>query len=303
MKLVVVVALILISMSILTAHAARAADVKAWLLPKKIGAAPDKNQRVTIHVADGDWGAAQPRDIEALLYAVAEELLAHFPQRQIAPILVSPSQDGPVVLYKKGPANEYLVRLAAKDQRWPEYVYEFSHELLHILVNYEYLAPPRRAPHQWFDEALCETASLHTLKRLAEHWEQFAPDSKEAQYAASLRQYVEIVISEPHRRLPDNMPLAQWFRQNESQLSGNAYLREKNELVANQFLPLFEQSTDWQALAFLNGPEAETDFQHHLVHWYRRAPAPQREFVRHVLKLFEFENGEAVTRASVLPGQ
>lgn len=278
--------LVSIAMSVLTAHAARAADVRSW----PTGAALDQNRRITIRVADDGWGTVQATEIQVLLYMVAEELLRHFPDPDIGPILVSPSQDGPVVLYKKGPSNEYLVRLAAKERRWAEYVYEFSHELLHILVNYEYHAPPRLASHQWLEEALCETVSLHTLKSLAGRWERLGTDSAWGQYAATLNEYADIVTSEPHRRLPENMSLAAWFRQNAMRLHGNAYLREKNELVANQLLPLFERCPDWQGLAYLNGPEAHADFESHLVHWYRRTPAPHREFVRHVLELFEFRS-------------
>lgn len=298
MKLLVLIASI--AMSILTVCAAHAGDMKSTALPKKIGASPDKNRRVSIHVNDGNWGSAQPSEIEALLYTVAEELLQHFPERQLAPIVVSPTQTGPVVLYRKGPGNEYLVRLAAKDQRWPEYVYEFSHELMHILVNYEYHAPPHSSRHQWFEEALCETASLHTLKRLAARWGRNASDLEAIQFAATLRRYADIVTNEPHRRLPHDVPLANWFAQNELQLRGNAYLREKNELVANLFLPRFEQESDWQALAYLNGPEQDSDFRHHLFDWYRRTPAPQQEFVRQALVLFAFDIDEGLLPKAAL---
>lgn len=289
MKRVVVYGLI--ALSILGAQGARAADLRLDSQQKKTGKSSEKNRRLAIHVAPGEWGGAQPEEIETLLYAVADRLLVHFPERQLSPIVVSPTSQGPIVLYQKGPENEYQVHLAAKGRRWAEFVYEFSHELFHILANYENHAPPRMAPHLWFEETLCEAVSLYTLRQLSASWEQAPPRAEWASYAPTLSRYTGRVLGEPHRQLPAGMSLEQWFRENGPELLGNPYLRGKNELVANLFLPILEHNQDWQAVGFLNrdAPQQQSGFYDYLASWHSRTPPEHQEFTRLALRMFHFD--------------
>jgi hypothetical protein len=50
-------------------------------------------------------------------------------------------------------------------------IYQFAHEFAHILSNYERHADSKVArQHEWFEEALCEVASLYALKRVGMQW-------------------------------------------------------------------------------------------------------------------------------------
>ena len=132
------------------------------------------------------------------------------------------------------------------------------------------------------------------MKRLSVTWEQSPPRAEWAPYAASLNWYTESVLSEPHRRLPGNTSLAQWFRENGPFLLDNPYLRDKNELVANLFLPLLEQNPDWRAAGFLNldVPQGETSFYDYLASWFRKTPIEHQEFIRHAMRMFQFHAPE-----------
>lgn len=289
MRKVAVLTSIVLSLSGM--HGARAAEVKDSALYKRSSAKSQSKRAVHIRVLDGDWGNARPDEIEVLLNAVAEELLAHFPGRELNPIVVSPSRSGPVVLYQKGPGNEYQVLLAARGNQWAEYVYEFSHELFHILANYEHHAPPRQARHQWFEEMLGESVSLYTLKRFSRMWEHSPPRDEWRGYAPDMRRFTHRALSEPHRTLPKNISFQTWFRENGPVLVKKPYLREKNELVATFFLPLLEQDPDWRALAYLNleAPQGESSFYEHLASWYHATPEQHRHFVRHAMRVFHFD--------------
>ncbi|MEO8407039.1 MAG: hypothetical protein ABI476_01240 [Oxalobacteraceae bacterium] len=281
-----------IALSMLSAHSVRAADLRIGP-QKKAGTSTgaETSHRLVIRVEEGGWGGAKPEEIETLLYAVADTLLTHFPQRKLNPIVVSSTRQGPIVLYQKGPENEYQVYLSAKDKRWAEYVYEFSHELFHILANYENHAPPKAAPNLWFEETLCEAVSLYTLRQMSLHWEQFPPRPEWASYASTLREYTGRVQNEPHRRLPANTSLEQWFRENGPLLLENPYLRGKNELVANLFLPILEHNQDWQAVAFLN-PEVrqgKMGFYDYLASWHSRTPPEHQQFTRLAMRMFHFD--------------
>lgn len=291
-----------IMLSILIAQGVRAADLKTDPQHRKTGNSQslENSRQITIRVADGDWGDAKPEEIETLLYAVADKLLRHFPQRQLNPIVVSPTDRGPIVLFQKGPENEYQVHLAAKGKKcWDEFIYEFSHELFHILANYENHAPPKITSHLWFEETLCEAVSLYTLKQLAATWQQSPPRAEWAAYAPALKRFTGRVQNDPRRQLPPNTSLAQWFQENGPLLLENPYLRGKNELVANLFLPILEHTQDWQAVGFLN-PDApqkqETNigFYAYLADWHNRTPPEHQEFTRLAMRMFHFDAPELV---------
>ncbi|MEO8170380.1 MAG: hypothetical protein ABI575_05895 [Oxalobacteraceae bacterium] len=284
-----------IALSMLSTEGVRAADLRGDL-QKKAGTSKsaETSRRLVIRVEDGGWDGARPEEIETLLYAVADILLTHFPQRKLNPIVVSSTRQGPIVLYQKGPQNEYQVHLAAKGTRWAEYVYEFSHELFHILAHYENHAPPGLASNLWFEETLCEAVSLYTLRQLSLSWERFPPRPEWASYASTLHDFTGRVQNEPHRQLPANTSLAQWFRENGPLLLENPYLRGKNELVANLFLPILEHNQDWQAVGFLNSdvPQGEMGFYDYLASWHGRTPPEHQEFTRLAMRMFHFDAPE-----------
>jgi hypothetical protein len=300
MKRVAVLTSVVLSLCM---HTPRAAEHKPGPQSRKSSEREDTMSVINLRVADGDWGNARPSDIEAVLNAVAKELLTHFPLRQLDPVVVSPSTGDPVVLYQRGPNNEFQVHLAAKGERWAEYVYEFSHELFHILANYQYHEPSRQARNQWFEEMLCETASLYTLKQFSLKWEQSPPRSEWKSYAPTLQRFTARALNEPHRQLKANTSFVDWFQKNGPNLARNPYLREKNELVAHFFLPLLEQNPDWQAIAYLNRENSGIDasFYQYLASWYLNTPQGHRRLVSDALKVFHF--GEPAVNSYVARGE
>lgn len=249
---------------------------------------------LVIRVEGGGWGNARREAIETVLYAVADEILVRLPKKLSVPIVVSHTDGNPMALYERGPNGEYEVLLHAKDEQWHLYVYEFAHELCHILANYEENigADPNRY-NQWFEEALCETASLFTLRSLAATWEKSPPGPEWSPHAAKLKRFFDLLINEGHRRLPPDSPLALWLKENGDELKNNPYLRQKNEVVANLLLPLFAaRPENWDALAYLNlNPvSARRNLRDYLRHWYEHAPAEHKLFIARVLALLRVED-------------
>ncbi|MBK9784749.1 MAG: hypothetical protein IPP59_11525 [Betaproteobacteria bacterium] len=154
--------------------------------------------------------------------------------------------------------------------------YGFAHELCHILSNYEeHVGEDTTKYNQWFEETLCETASLFALKSLADTWENSPPDPTWATQAKSLRRFFEHLIAEGHRQLPAHAPLSSWLQDNKDVLRQNPYLRDKNEVVANLLLPLFQNDPqNWDALTYLNldPADARSSLEDYLRHWYQNAP-------------------------------
>jgi hypothetical protein len=277
--------------SLLNLHGTHAADTKPRQAYKKNSSQAEPKSEVSIRVAESGWGNVPAWQVELVLNAVAAELMTHFPGKTLDPVLVSPSQHGPVVLYQKGPRHEYQILLAAKDQRWAEYIYEFSHELFHVLAGYENHALPHSARHQWFEEMLCETVSLHMLKRFSLTWQDSPPLPEWRSYVPTMQAFTRRALSEPHRQLPANLTFEQWFRANGAVLASKPYLREKNELVATIFLPYLTSNPDWRAIAYLNVDQSgrASSFYDYLTNWYRATPAAHQRFVSGAIQLFRFK--------------
>ena len=253
---------------------------------------PTVNSRkmgLDIKVKGDGWGSARPEAIENVLYSVADELMSRLPNKLNKPIVVTHTKSNPVALYDRGPNGEYLVHLHASGQSWHLYVYEFAHELCHILSNYEeHVGAETKKYNQWFEETLCETASLYTLKSLADTWEKTPPSPELSARSKNLRRFFEHLVGEGHRQLPSYAPLASWLEEHKDDLRQNPYLREKNEVVANLLLPLFQSNPqNWDALTYLNldPADARSSLEDYLRHWYQNAPLEHKHFVASVLSL------------------
>jgi len=248
---------------------------------------------------DGDgWGDVSSEAIQTVLYSVAAVLMPQVPTRLVTPIVVSHTDSNPIALYERGQNGEILVRLHASGARWHLYVYEFAHELCHIMSNYQQNVAAGTSKHnQWLEETLCETASLFALKQLASNWSALAPANAWSPRAAKLQRFFALLIGERHRQLPPDLPFAAWLRENEEQLRHDPYLREKNDLMANLLLPLFEQHPgQWDALCYLNldPTDASSSLERYLLHWYKNAPAEHRPFVADILGLLRAQDAAVV---------
>lgn len=263
--------------------------------------------RVAIHVQEGDWGTARPQDIEAVLGSVASELLRFFPYKQLSPILVAHDVTGPRVLFEKSAQGEYLVYLSVKDTRWDQFTYQFSHELCHILSNHAHrdiAAQGVARVNQWFEEAVCETVSLLSLGWVASSWEQSPPYPNWREYASAFQKYSARLLSREHRRLAPGLTLADWFRENQADLRGNPYLRDKNELVASALLEVFRRNPEHLgAVGYLNEDLAATSasFPEYLASWYRCCPVAHQGVVLQAMALFGIPNGIAPAALAAAP--
>jgi hypothetical protein len=280
MRLPLIVASIICSL--VYTGTANAAPLKKPVSSRKLG--------LTIKVEGDGWGNARKETIESVLYSVADELLTQLPKKLTVPIVVTHTDSNPIALFEQGPNGEYRVQLHASGENWHLYTYEFAHELCHILSNYEANRTPGNSKYnQWFEETLCETASLFTLKNLAVTWENQSPAPQWARQPEKLRRFFDLLISEGHRQLPPHSPLTTWLDNNEERLRHDPYLRQKNEVVANLLLPLFDRDPEnWATLSYLNldPSDARSSLREYLHHWYQNAPAAHKAFIADVLGLF-----------------
>lgn len=253
-----------------------------------------------IRIAPGGWGSTQVEDLQEVLDAVAAVFGSRFPGRPLGAIRVVPGA-APLVLFERDAAGAYVVELSARNARWFQFVYQFAHELCHIYSNFDNKDQgPEGRGNQWFEETVCETAALYTLRTLAESWSNRPPDDRWRPHAAALRNYADYFLNEPHRRLPSTHAFPAWFRENQTALFSNPYVRSKNEVVANLLLPLFEHDPrSWGAIGYLNyeRTHARKGFADFLHAWHDACPEEYRPVVSEIMALFE----SAPTQTAAVP--
>ena len=242
----------------------------------------------SIRVQAGDWGAAGVDDIGAVLGSVAEVLLPDFPKYASVHIEVRPSRAGPRVLEEKTAEGAYQVELDVRDARWDQFAYQFSHELCHIVSNYDHRALGSAAvrPHQWLEETLCEVVSIVTLERLASRWQGASPYPGWASYAPAFTRYAQRLLGAEHRNLPAHTSLIAWYRENRHSLESNPYLRTQNELAASALLDLFQTPGGLRAIGYLNlESPAREDLASYLAAWRECCPESHQPQVERLISL------------------
>ena len=127
-----------------------------------------------------------------------------------------PSRPTPITLFKRGPNGEIRVKLNVEGRRWAQFSFQFAHEMGHIVCGFEEYPNP----NAWFEETLCEVASLFVLGRMAESWKDRPPYPHWKDYAAALRKYREERME--GSALPKGTSLADWFREREASLRKDA---------------------------------------------------------------------------------
>jgi len=246
-------------------------------------AVADPPRTPRLRLADDDeWEDARPSNVLAVLESAGRELLRHVPAADVPTIVVA-ARGGPIVLFDRSPEGDFQVRLNTGGHRWAQYGFQFGHEMCHVLCR----SDSRHRTHLWFEEALCETASLFVLRRMAETWDREPPYPNWRDYAPRLDDYATRRLAESPR--PTEMSLAAWYARHRDELRERPTDRANGLAIAAALLPLFEAEPDrWAAIHWLNAgdPPQPASFREHLAAWRRRVPAEHREAVEAIAEEF-----------------
>lgn len=238
---------------------------------------------LNIVVTKGVWKGAGVNDVQAILSSAGRDLWKFSSDDKLEPIIVTNGDEGPIVLYQRGPNGEYRVRLDTGKQYWSQYAYQFAHELCHIMCHYK----EGDTSNHWFEESLCECASIFTLREMSRTWEKNPPFVNWKDYRKSLASYALDRI-EKHR-LPKGRTLAAWHREHAEYLKTHATDRARNSTVATELLKIFEEKpARWGAVAFINKARTNepVSFSTYLNNWREHCPGEYKETVDRVRGLF-----------------
>ena len=195
----------------------------------------------TITIKGNNWGAGRHTDIKAVLESAAGEITKHLREGANAAIEVRHWSQGPMIVRRRGARANHIVLLSAKDRYWAKYSYQFAHEFCHLVANYEQRF---EKPNQWFEESLCEAASLFTLRRMGVTWRESPPYKNWRSFAKHLTAYAESEAKKVEPQVPDDEAWEVWLRTHEANGRKYPYDRIGNRIVALRMLPLFDEQPE-----------------------------------------------------------
>jgi hypothetical protein len=243
----------------------------------------------------GDGFNASEADIKAVLLSAANEIWQHCPNTrwETPGFFVFHATDCPINVFDHREDGRIAIGVTSTGTYWSQYAYQFSHEFCHAIAGHsnDWRKPwikDKKANH-WLEESICETASLFALKGMGKTWLTTPPYPNWKDYAKALTQYAadRLVAA----ALPQDQPFREWFRDNEPAMRENSTLREKNNVVARQLLPLFEaEPSGWESLSFFNltpNRKADKTLQEHFKDWLAVSPKAHHGFIRKLGACFD----------------
>ncbi|MES2706722.1 MAG: hypothetical protein V4726_08995 [Verrucomicrobiota bacterium] len=237
-----------------------------------------------LRVGTDGWGRASTAEVESVLRSAAAMLWPFFPNRRIEPFVVLRGHEGPIVHYQRNVIGEIVMKLDTQDLYWCQYAYQFAHEFCHILSGFN----DDWKGNNWFEETMCETASLFVLRRLAREWEEHPPYPVWKSYAPQFRQYAEDVMDS--RSQVGAGHLGDFFRKHRKELESTPRDRALNGAMAVVLLGVVEGSpSSWEAVSWLNSSPSlpgET-FPAYLQKWHAAVPPRHHAFVEEIMRRFD----------------
>ena len=224
--------------------------------------------------------ADRARGIRTTLESVFDVFMSLFDSQPDAPVNVAwwSRPNPPQVWFDCRP---YEIRINALGNGWSQYAYQFAHELCHVIINFDRV---KKHKHKWFEESLCEMASLFVLYKLSELWSVDPPPGINGSryFAPTHAQYARDTESKFHS--PDTSELPQWIEANVQTLEKcSTERRDLNGVIAVTVLRYFQNDPLlWWDCTWLNQWDANNDrtFSEYLDSWaeclHRNNAVPSR---------------------------
>jgi len=207
---------------------------------------------------NGEEELPQLNDITTVLNCVIILFEKYFGKEYVESFQVSilPSIGYPVAYRKQN-----IIFLSAKGLRWSQYVYQFSHELCHMMITGNV---PKHL--RWFEETICELSSFFFLSLISEQWETNPPEHWR-DYAPAFFKY-KINVMKKAKELLQSETLSAYITKMLPALSEDPCKRDINALVANNLLPIFVKNPGlWKDVPNLGKIPEDITFSESLKTW------------------------------------
>lgn len=140
----------------------------------------------------------------------------------------------------------HIIRISAYGDYLARWVYEFSHEYCHHLINGAFEADITGVI--WFEEAICELASMYHLYQTHKDWSA-SQDINKLQNAHSFQAYLDELLKK-NLQLVNVTHHQGWLSSWVPFLSEPIYYRDHYNSIAVRMLPLFLENPHlWKIIA------------------------------------------------------
>lgn len=225
-------------------------------------------------IKENNWGRnpqelTSPQELRDVVLKPAYDVLVNaFGKNPDKPIHIYRRGDGPRVLYHRRP-YEILLNPDMNYMWYPQCVYQYVHELCHVMIGYDRC---KEHKHLWFEESVCELASLFVLKNRTQEYQDYACR----------------VVKDYNLPILTNGQLPQWLSENRETMERGVVggmlicqdIRRLNAVVANALLPAFlKEPSLWGDCSLMNHQEtgADAEFSDYLDSWTVRLQKAGRE--------------------------
>lgn len=226
---------------------------------------------------------ASRADISKVLHYAGQPLWKQFPEYKIEPIVVKRGNGGPITLFKRNSKGEIIVKLDTHKTFWSQYAYQWAHELCHVICGFR----DDGRENKWFEETLCEMASLYCMRAMSVDWAAKPPYPNWKSYAPSLKKYADDVIAK--REKLDAKGLADYYKKHRTELRKDSTLRDLNGTMATAILPVFEKNPEhWEAIRYLNVTPAKKgiSLKEYFTKWKKDAPKKHHALIDGLIRVY-----------------
>ncbi|MBK1855737.1 hypothetical protein JO972_12260 [Verrucomicrobiaceae bacterium 5K15] len=232
---------------------------------------------------DAEGFQTRPADLSKLLHSTTQVMGRHLDRVDFEKMVVVRGRRGPAAMYRRNDQGEIVILLDSQGRQWSQYSYQWAHEFCHVLCGLR----DDGTENDWFEETICELASLYCLRAMADDWKTQPPYPHWKIYATHLQNYAEQVMAQYPEIEQRN--LAAYYRKHRFELRRNPKLRQHNGAMAVALLPLFErQPKHWDALRYLNVTAAKPglSFRAYLSKWIKDAPPKHHALIERITTLY-----------------
>lgn len=160
-------------------------------------------------------------------------------------------------------ADLHYIFLTATENYWSQWVYQFSHEYCHHLINGAFTGDISGLI--WFEETICELSSMYNLHEIHSQWDQ-SENQIMLKYAPAFQNYLECLLSK-NSQLSHLSNRPRWLRSWNEILSKPMYHRDYYNVIAAKMFPLFLENPNlWKIILHFGDmrkwPSMECLFDH-----------------------------------------
>lgn len=239
---------------------------------------------ITVH-PDNGWGGAPIANIQKLCENVVSHYQEHLREEHKLKghINVYYDSSGPFVIGGKD------IYISAKGGNLAQFIYQFSHEVTHILHHHHITSPGN--PNLWFHESICMMSSIWVLNEMSKTWADNPPYAKWKIYRYNLSNYAEDNMN--REGVYYNGTASEWLKEWESFLRTTHDDFSEHLTVAQfsyaHFLEIFvEHPRGWNAVRQL--PASSLKISDYMFEWLDDTNGTDKEVVQLLIDAMEISD-------------